>query len=101
MILLVSLDDAKTHLRITNDDSDADVEMKVAQASAIVLQDLGLDTVPAEWLVGSPPTIEPPDNVTAKTLLWVSELYENREAGVINPNLKALDAISPRRPVIA
>lgn len=101
MILLVSIDVAKAHLRILDNNSDADIEAKLAQASSIVLYELGLETVPAEWLKGSPPQMDPPDNYKAKCLLWLSELYENREAGSFNPNLKALDAIAPRKPIIS
>lgn len=101
MILLVSLEEAKIHLRITDNDRDSDIEMKLAAASSIVLQHAKLDSVPAEWLIGSPPEISAPGNIQAATLLALSELFENREAGISNPLSNSVKSIIPRYPTLA
>jgi Phage gp6-like head-tail connector protein len=84
---LVRLEVAKLHLRIADDLQDDDIEMKLQQASAILMQHMKLSAVPSEWLMGSPPsTIDPPANIQGYTLLILSELFENREASVFNIN---------------
>jgi|SRR4030095_15256798 len=101
MILLVSLDDAKTHLRIMNNDSDSDIEQKLASASAIVMHHAKLDSVPAEWLINSPPEISAPGYIQAATLLALSELYENRESSTSNPLSDSVKSLIPRDPTLA
>lgn len=101
MILLVSIEEAKQHLRILHDESDADIEMKLAAASAIVLRYHKQDAVPAEWLIGSPFEISPPHDIKASVLLVLSELYENREAGIANPLSDAVKSLIPRDPTLA
>lgn len=72
MAALVSLHRAKEHLRVTTTDSDADIHLKVEQASAIVLEylksraDAGWDDTTA------------PGPVQAATLLVIGHLYEHR-----------------------
>lgn len=101
MILLVSVAQAKEHLRILHSDSDSDIESKVASASLIVMRHHKLDSVPAEWFQGSPPQINAPENIQAAVLLVTSELFENREAGVSNPLSEAVKSLIPRDPTMA
>lgn len=92
MINLVSLQEAKAHLHITDADTshDGDVMMKIRQASWIVLRFLKVtipeDTSPEE---DSPQLDEwenegVPDDIKAYCLLVVCELFANREASVVN-----------------
>lgn len=100
---LVTLAQAKTHLYIVSTDTtrDADISDKMIHASAIVLHHHKLDTVPAEWLIGSPQTVEAPPEIQAQTLLVLGSLVENRESEVSNPMPAAVKALRPRRPTLA
>lgn len=82
MTQLVTLEQAKAHLRIDGNDDDADIERKIEEASAAVVSYLGsaaesfLDT-------GGNPTIDSagpilPWQVRAATLQLLTALYENR-----------------------
>lgn len=102
MISLVSLDQAKSHLRVDVTDHDFDIETKIAQASDMVLVRLKYATVPDEWIVNSSPiTYDIPYRVHAYTLLIVGELYHARESSVFNIEavLKLLD--NDRAPTLA
>lgn len=84
MIDLVTLNQAKDHLRIvlTDTQHDTDVQFKIAQASEIVMDYIKRSVVPDEWTVSSvsPISYSIPALVQAATLLVVGELYFNREA---------------------
>jgi hypothetical protein len=72
---LVLLPQAKTHLRITTTADDADVQMKLDQAEAIILSYLkGANGLAATW---TNPANVPPDVVSA-ILLLLTELFEHR-----------------------
>lgn len=105
MINLVSIRQARHHLRVTFDETNTeqiyDLEQKIQQASAIIFDYLKIpipeQTSPEEdsptydyW--SSVPTAIPYD-VKAATLLVVSELWENREATThdcLSPAVKSL-----------
>lgn len=71
--VLVTLATAKAHLRITVTTDDADIQLKLDQAEATILD--YLDTsVDAAWV--SPATA--PGWVTSAILLWTARLYEHR-----------------------
>ena len=73
---LVTLVQAKAHLRITLpalDPGDLDIQLKLDQAEAIILDYLGTSTA-ATWL--SPATA--PGAVSAAILLFVAHLFEHR-----------------------
>lgn len=74
MAPLVTLQQAKTHLKITDDASNADVAMKLDQASDIVIRYLK-SLADAGWSDG---TVTVPGNVSASTLLVLGDLYEQR-----------------------
>ena len=74
MAPLVTLQQAKTHLHITDDASKADVALKLDQASAIVVNYLK-DRADAGWSDG---TVVVPGNVSSSTLLVLADLYEQR-----------------------
>lgn len=86
MNALVTLAQAKVALHIADDDTthDVDLEMKIEQASAIMLRHMKLDTVPSEWLIGSPVTVAAPPLIQSYTHLIIGELNANREASVFN-----------------
>ena len=88
MIPLVTLEEAKTQLRVTDTLDDAKIQRTILAASAIVLGHIKI-TVPEE---DSPDTrIERmfdrsprqydsvPEEVKQVTLLWIGYLYENRQ----------------------
>jgi hypothetical protein len=87
VVSLVSLDQAKDHLRVDHDDDDEDIFDKVEQASAIILDYLKLDTPPISWgnLSGdSPPGTGVPKVVQSSVLLALGELHNKREASEVN-----------------
>lgn len=85
MISLVSLEVGKLQCRVLNSDHDADIEMKIAAASEMVMSRLKYDSVPEEWTVNtSPITYEIPERYKQYTLLIVGELFWNRESSVFN-----------------
>ena len=74
---LVTLVQAKAHLRITTSDADADITLKLAQAEAIVLQrcssTLYWRDIVAAWTAADVPLA-----VQAAILLTLSGLHEHR-----------------------
>jgi hypothetical protein len=91
---MVTIQQAKDHLRITDDASNADLGMKVDQASAIVMNHLKSQAV-AGWDDGS---VVVPGRVEAAVLLIVEYLYEHQpiDWNVINGLL-----VSYRDPALA
>jgi Phage gp6-like head-tail connector protein len=71
--VLVSLVQAKSHLRVSSSDDDADIQLKLDQAEAVILEYLDTSVDPL-WV--SPATA--PGPVTAAILLWLVRLYEHR-----------------------
>ena len=76
--VLVTLTQAKAHLRITmppGDPGDADIQLKLDQAEAIILNYLkGANGAAIGWT--DPTTVPPP--VSAGILLMLTRLYEQR-----------------------
>lgn len=70
--ILLTLAQAKGHLRITDSDHDADVQLKLDQAEAIILEYLARP-VPETWTSSTVPL-----PVTAAILLMLARLYEHR-----------------------
>ena len=75
-LALVTLVQGKRQLRVDNADSDADVQEKIEQASAIVVRYLKAQAV-AGWLT-TPPTVDVPLDVQAAVLVVLDDLYERR-----------------------
>jgi hypothetical protein len=71
--VLVTLTQAKAHLRITVTTDDVDIQLKLDQAEGIILNYLKAQADPL-WV--SPATA--PANVTAAILLLLTSLYELR-----------------------
>lgn len=69
---IVSLDVAKTHLRIVDDLHDDDVTRKLNEASAAIVDYLGAAADP-DWTADNVPSI-----VEAATLMYLTHLYEHR-----------------------
>jgi Phage gp6-like head-tail connector protein len=77
---LVSMDKAKEHLKIVTSDSDADVQLKLEQASAIVEQYCS-NRIPTDPVTPEPPAwteTTVPRPVQAAVLLVLGHLYQNR-----------------------
>lgn len=84
-MMLVSIEQAKAHLRVDHDDEDADLTLKCVAAGEIVVDFLKLKELPAAWTAGesfSPPENTVPALIQAAVLEVVGELYRNREASV-------------------
>lgn len=92
-MMLVTLEQAKAHLRVDTNAEDDDITLRVQAASAAVLNYLKVDDLSA-LAVGDPPLV--PDNVTfsvnAAVLLMVGYLYRNRDE---NPNGEFLQGYLP------
>jgi uncharacterized phage protein (predicted DNA packaging) len=84
MAALLTLDVAKKHLRVDHTDDDADIQRKIDQASAIVLDYI-------KKTVGTPNPEDPsivdwtdatvPPPVAAAIEILLSKLYDDRNAG--------------------
>ena len=68
--MAVSLERAKSHLRVLHDDEDADIQAYLNAAEAYVLKYCNRETIP----VGATSVFE------ASALLVLGDLYENRES---------------------
>lgn len=84
MVALVTLAEAKLQLRITDNDHDADVGMKVDQASDIVTDYIGAAADPT-WTTETAPSL-----IKAAILVTVGKLYENREEAGISDQVKGI-----------
>ena len=90
---IVTLDEAKAHLRVDGANEDADIALKLAAAEELVAQSLGR---PVPWTDGTGEAVPVPASVKAATLLILADLYANREgvaAGLSlaeNPTLERL-----------
>lgn len=89
MVALVTLAEAKTHLRIVGNDHDDDVTMKALQASEIVMDYLKRDAAEEYWDDETVPTL-----VKAAVLLALGSLFANREGG--DPISEAVKSILHR-----
>lgn len=80
---MITLEQAKVHLRIDGNHEDADIEERLAMASAIVGDYVALQG--GDSVFG-------PRVMDAATLLVLGELYANREAHAdpISPTVRAL-----------
>lgn len=78
MVMLVTVDEGKAHLRVTHDLEDEDIEKKIAAASAAVITylkdgaDLFIDS-------SGEVSAEVPEDVQHATLLLLGDFYKNRE----------------------
>jgi hypothetical protein len=90
---VVTLDEAKAHLRVDGADDDADITLKLAAAEDDVSRYLGR---PVPWTDADGVEVPVPAAVKAAILLVLGDLYANREVSVIdatyaeNPTLKRL-----------
>lgn len=96
MTSLVSLDVAKEHLRVLHDDDDDDITLKIEQASEIILDYIkrrgpGVtdDSPQSDWNVDNVPA-----PLQAAVLLKLSDLYDNRNAGVGSDEYVAMGYLS-------
>jgi Phage gp6-like head-tail connector protein len=71
---LVSFQDAKDHLRVTGNDENGQINLKLEQASELIFNHVnsGAD---AGWLDGTVPV---PGDVQAATCVMLTYLYEHR-----------------------
>jgi hypothetical protein len=74
MAALLTLQEAKTHLRVTSEVDNDDIAAKMNQASDLVLKHLNTGAV-AGWSNG---TVAVPGNVKAAVCLVLTYLYEHR-----------------------
>ena len=94
---LISLDEAKLHLRIAldNHDYDADVTLKIEEASSILMDWIKKETVPEEWMDGTEPT-HVPAFVRSAVKLILGEIHEHREASIADVMSPAVQALLQR-----
>lgn len=103
MASLVTYQQAKDHLRLTDDNAQADVELKMEQATQIVLNRIERDPADSPVWVSSP---APDDTefalVQAMILLELAELWRFRGDDDDKPNdPRDLGRLSPRAERIA
>jgi len=93
MIDLITLEEAKAHLRETGSNADADIEQKIFTASAILFDYLKIDPDASPLSVPWGIENETPGVIKAAVCLMVGELYRNREAkdsDVLSDHVKRL-----------
>lgn len=86
-VALITLAELKAQVHVTTADTshDADLNLGIAMASAIILKKIKEDDIPDEWYSeDSPPVLETPDDIKAVALLMAAELYANKEASEID-----------------
>lgn len=82
---LVSLDEAKLHLRVYDDLHDDDISEKLLGASNIITDYLKLGgVIPSTWMDANGFLDVPPD-IKMAALLALGELYKEREGSYANP----------------
>lgn len=87
---LVTLDEAKLHLRIDDDDHDDDIIEKLLGASSMITDYLKLGgALPSTW-IDETGSITVPADIKAATLLALAELYREREAQYADPLSKGV-----------
>lgn len=84
IIDLISLKDAKDHLRVTGINADGDIQSKILQASAIILNYLKVDIDASPQSLPWDIDAGVPWDIQAACALIVGELYWQREAGSNN-----------------
>jgi hypothetical protein len=98
MVALLTLDVAKSHLRVDHTDDDADITRKIAQASAIALVYIKktVGTIdPEDPSIVDWTDVTVPDDVAAAIELILSKLYDDRAGGEHdNPNV-AMGYLTP------
>jgi hypothetical protein len=97
MISLVTLEEAKSQLRISDTLDDSKIALTILAASAMVLNHIKVD-VPVEdspdtRILQMFDTDTVPEDVKQAVLLVIGDLYENREAANANPISSAVKAI--------
>lgn len=90
MISLVTLQRAKLHLNVVDNEHDADIVYKAQQASGILLDYI---KVPIPEELESLPWAPVPEKLQAYTLLILGELYYNRESSVVDILTKLKDIL--------
>lgn len=97
MVALVTLQQAKRHLRIAYSDEDEDLQDKIEQASAIIVDYIkNPDHGWTDAVNGSPPVRSTaPMVVQAATLLMLANIWEFRE-GEAQPDYSAADGYLPK-----
>ena len=81
---LITLRQAKTHLKVDQDFDDLDIDRKRRQASGIVLDYVKIDVhaTDFDWTDDLGEPLYVPPEVEAATLLVLGGLYENRDGDV-------------------
>lgn len=84
MTHLISLEAAKKQLRVTETDytHDEDIDMKIIQASQIVMDMIDPDKVDSWEVNTSPVTYDVPAAAQAATLIVLSAMFSERETGI-------------------
>ena len=85
----VTLDEAKAHLRVDHTDDDADIQRKVDQAGAIVVDYI---KKPTDWA----PTATETLIFQAAVCMVLSKLYDDRNIGEEDAQNVALGYLTPQ-----
>lgn len=90
---VVTMDEAKAHLRIDGTEEDADITLRLAAAEDAAAQYIDR---PLPWTDAAGLEVPVPASVKAAILLMLGDLYSNREGGVfgtihtVNPTVERL-----------
>ena len=77
---VVTMIEAKAHLRVDGADEDADISLKLAAAEDAVTRSLGR---PLPWTDASGQPVPVPASVKAAILLLLGDLYAVRESAIV------------------
>lgn len=83
MLSLISMDEAKMHLRIDDLESDADIETKAVMATAIIVD--YIKNPDHGWTVETVPQV-----IKVAVLLMLAQLFSDRENATITDPIKNL-----------
>lgn len=89
---ILTLEDAKDHMRVTIDDDDTLIEAKISAAETWIGQYLGAPL--ASYLAGTGESAALPDPLLEATRQLVGFFYDNREAAVVG-NTITVTAMTP------
>lgn len=78
--MLVSMDEARAHLRVDHTDEDADIALKLDAAEAEVLEYIQR---PSPWLDADGVEVPAPAPIKMAVLMVLGDLFANREEGIV------------------
>jgi len=77
---IVTLDEAKAHLRVDGAEEDDDIGLKLAAAEEAIIRHLDR---PVPWTDGAGAPVPVPATIKLAILMLLGDLYANRESAIV------------------